>query len=304
MTNRQGHLFQVLIFRERSARLDCLRGKTGNRICVKTNCFVPQQSAVAILAAVGGLITIVNLACAQPLQPEILFSFKATNGASPYAGLTLGNDGNFYGTTSGGGAFGDRYSNGYGTVFRVTTNGVLTTLISFAGTNGAFPYAGLTLGNDGNLYGTTGGGGAYTNQYGQGAGTVFRVATNGVLTTLVHFADTNGANPRAGLTLGNDGNFYGTTLYGGAYTNRYGQGAGTVFRVTTNGVLTTLVHFAGTNGANPLAGLTLGNDGNFYGTTLYGGTANDGTVFQVTTDGVLTTLASFAGTNGASPEAT
>ena len=104
-------------------------------------------------------------------------------------------------------------------------------------------------------------------------------------------------NPQAALTLGPDGNFYGTTYQGGS------SGGGTVFCVTTNGTLTTLVNFAKTNGANPQAALTPGPDGNFYGTTPYGGSSGDGTVFCVTTNGNLTTLVNFANTNGASPQA-
>jgi uncharacterized repeat protein (TIGR03803 family) len=96
-------------------------------------------------------------------------AFAYTNGSNPYAGLTLGRDGNFYGTTTHGGSGGD------GTVFEVTTNGTLTTLVSFDGTNGANPYAGLTLGNDGNFYGTTEGGGIANSTYGSGMGTVFQV---------------------------------------------------------------------------------------------------------------------------------
>ncbi len=221
-----------------------------------------------------------------------LASFDYTNGRNPYAGLTLGNDGNFYGTTASGG------SHNVGTVFKITTNGTLTSLVSFAGTNGANPYGGLTLGNDGNFYGTTHGGGKFN------IGTVFRVLTNGALTTLVSFSYTNGANPFAGLTLGNDGNLYGTTDAGGSFGGNVISIFGTVFRVSTNGALTTLVSFAGTNGANPWASLTLGSDGNFYGTTFGGeGQRNDGTVFQVTTNGTLTMLVSFDGTNGAMPAA-
>ena len=192
----------------------------------------------------------------------------------------------FYGTTPGGG------SNGSGTVFTVTTNGMLSALASFAGTNGANPQAALTLGNDGNFYGTTSSGGS------SGSGTVFKVTTNGTLTPLVSFSGSDGANPQAALTLGNDGNFYGTTYSGGS------SGSGTVFRVTTNGTLSALVSFSGTNGAKPQAALTLGNDGSFYGTTSSGGSSGSGTVFKVTTNGTLTTLYSFmAGNDGANPQA-
>src|ERR1035441_9115152 len=104
--------------------------------------------------------------------------------------------------------------------------------------------------------------------------------------TLCSFGSTNGWSPYAAPTLGNDGNFYGTTYAGGS------SGQGTVFRVTTSGTLTNLVSFSGANGANPIGVLTLGNDGKFYGTTVNGGSGY-GTVFKVTTAGALTTVASF-----------
>jgi uncharacterized repeat protein (TIGR03803 family) len=252
-----------------------------------------------------------------------LVSFAGTNGWAPRAPLTLGNDGNFYGTTSSGGSI------NMGSVFCVTTNGVLTTLASFAGTNGANPLARLTLGSEGNLYGTTMNGGNYgggtvfcvttngtltdvydfelaggvfhqwpvvpspltsgsdgnfygtTGQGGSGGGTVFRLTTNGVLTTLYSFIGPNGTTPQGGLTLGSDGNFYGTTYGGGAYTNQNGQSLGTVFQVTTNCVLTTLVSFALTNGAGPLTGLTMASDGNFYGTAESGGTGYGGAIYRL-----------------------
>jgi uncharacterized repeat protein (TIGR03803 family) len=238
-----------------------------------------------------------------------LAAFNFTNGAGPYAELTQGNDGNFYGTTKNGGITNSIDPNGgMGTVFKVTTNGTLTTLASFNYTNGSFPMAALTLGNEGNFYGPTANGGDLGNGY-YGRGTVFKVTTNGALTTLAVFNFTNGAPPTASLTMGTDGNFYGTTAEGGITNSTYTLGMGTVFKVTTNGALTTLVAFNFTNGAFPMAALTLGNEGNFYGTTAGGGITNSsaygsmGTVFQVTTNGALTTLVAFNSTNGADPYA-
>jgi uncharacterized repeat protein (TIGR03803 family) len=110
---------------------------------------------------------------------------------------------------------------------------------------------------------------------------VFRYATNGTFTTLVSFGNTNGAYPQAGVIQASDGNFYGTTSAGGAYTNDAGLGYGTIFEMTTNGTLTTLISFNGTNGASPQAGLVQSTDGNFYGTTANGGTNGYGTVFRL-----------------------
>jgi len=233
----------------------------------------------------GGYGTVFQVTSNGALSSLYTFPVDGTVGRSPLAGLTLGNDGSFYGTTS---VFG---SGGHGTIFQVTTNGVLTTLVSLANTNGSHPAALLTLGDDGNFYGTTsqGGVGGWS-----GYGTIFLLTTNGAFTTLVSF---NGRSPSSALTPGNDGNFYGATSGGGG-------DYGTIYRVATNGALTTIYSFtARTNGAYPKAALTKGRDGNFYGTTTYGGASDYGTVFKVTTNGTLTTLVSFNGTNGANPEA-
>jgi uncharacterized repeat protein (TIGR03803 family) len=241
------------------------------------------NNATFLLVLILSLIVNVR---AQALEPQILSSFQlspGTNGVHPEAGLTLGPDGNFYGTTRDGG------SDNFGTIFKVTTAGTLTTLFAFNGTNGAAPQGGLALGNDGNFYGTTTLGGSVR------LGTVFRFSTSGVLTTLASFNGTNGANPQCQLVMDANGNFYGTTSEQGP------NGFGTVFRITTNGMLTTLVSFADTNGALPEDGLTLGNDGNFYGTTANGGAKDLGTVFKMTPDGVLTTILSFTDTNGVAP---
>jgi uncharacterized repeat protein (TIGR03803 family) len=131
----------------------------------------------------------------------------------------------------------------------MTYAGAVTTLLSFNGTNGSYPAAGLVQGSDGNFYGTTPYGG--TN----GGGTVFQISTNGTLTSLYSFSPVNdGQNPN-GLVQGSDGNFYGTTLYGGNikyYYPYYGESCGTVFKMSSLGVLTSLYSFTGGNdGANP-----------------------------------------------------
>ncbi|MEI2722569.1 MAG: choice-of-anchor tandem repeat GloVer-containing protein [Verrucomicrobiota bacterium] len=250
---------------------------------------LPLKALMALL-----MMTSASLVGAQTLQT--LCSFNGDNGKWPQAELTLGNDGNFYGACYSGGNTNPTYPLGQGTVFKVTTNGNLTRLLAFNGSNGRGPMR-LTLGNDGNFYGATDQGGS------SGYGTVFKVTASGTLTTLVNFTGTNGKNPGAGLTLGNDGNFYGTTGNGGS------SGYGTVFKMTPTGTFTTLVNFNWYNGWGPQAELTLGNDGNFYGSTYGGGNTNStypsgqGTLFKMTPSGTLTTLAAFNGNNGVRPTA-
>jgi uncharacterized repeat protein (TIGR03803 family) len=220
----------------------------------------------------------------------VLHIFTCTNGSCPhgfypYAALVQGRDGNFYGTTHDGGAYGD-----YGTVFRTTPSGALTTLHSFDSTDGASPYAPLIQATDGNFYGTTYDGGTY------GYGTVFRITPSGALTTLHSFDSTDGGKPYAALLQATDGNFYGTTSVYGI------RACGTVFKITPHGLFTTLNSFHYSDGAHPYAPLVQGTDGNFYGTTVAGGTLDIGAVFGITPGGVLTLLHSFDGTDGSSPE--
>ena len=208
------------------------------------------------------------------------------DGALPEAGLLQASDGNFYGTTDGGGAY------GHGTVFKLTKAGVLTTLVDFNTVNGMNPtFGSLIEGADGSVYGTTVNGGAHEGcGIGLGCGTVFRTSLRGNLTTVYSFcAQSNcadGSSP-SGLMLGTDGYLYGTTTDGGL-------GSGTVFRITGPGKLTTLHAFNFTDGAYPNARLVQATDGNFYGTTAEGG-ANGlgGTVFEITSEGAFSTLYNF-----------
>jgi uncharacterized repeat protein (TIGR03803 family) len=225
-----------------------------------------------------------------------LYSFCSqtgcTDGYFPYAALVQGTDGNFYGTTDYGGAYGE------GTVFKVTVGGRLTTLHSFcpkAGcADGYFPYAGLVQGTDRNFYGTTVYGGTH------GSGTVFRISSMGKLSTLYSFCSqlncADGSFPM-GVIQANDGNFYGATQNGGR-----GSDGGTVFKITPAGKLTTLYNFCSQtgciDGSHPSLGLIQATDGNLYGTTIGGGASNKGTVFSVKTAGRLTMQHSFDGTDG------
>jgi uncharacterized repeat protein (TIGR03803 family) len=223
----------------------------------------------------------------HPIAVKYLYSFEdGADGATPADALVQGSDGNFYGTAYQGG------ENGYGSVFKMTSGGVLTALYGFTGgDDGGYPYAGVIQGTDGNFYGTT-------LEYGAGGfGTVFSLATNGTLKTLVSFNETNGAFPQGGVIQGADGNLYGTTFDGGS------NGYGTVFCLTTNGAMTTLFSFGYTNGGNPGAALVQGSDGNLYGTTSSGGAGGQGTAFRIGTNGTLATLLWFDGLNGGDPEA-
>jgi uncharacterized repeat protein (TIGR03803 family) len=230
---------------------------------------------------------------------SVLYSFGAggaSDGTGPTSSLIQDSDGNFYGTTTSGGAYNQ------GTVFKISPSGRETWLYSFSsngpapGEDGSTPFAGLILGSDDNFYGTTTAGGAY------GYGTVFRISPAGVETVLYSFTAGNqcvnevctpdGGQPLGPLVRGNDGNFYGTT---------YGPSA--VFKITPQGVETVLHFFGGSiiaglrsaDGAGPHAGLTLGSDGNFYGTTALGGEYASGTVFKITPAGAETVLHSFSG---------
>ena len=197
--------------------------------------------------------------------------------------MIQGSDGNFYGTTAYGG------TNGVGTVFKITSDGTLTTIWHFGSlsnnVDGKWPLAGLVQGSDGNFYGTTAQGGTNITCY-SGCGTVFKITPDGTLTPLWQFGSlsnkADGSNPN-GLVQGSDGNFYGTTVGGG--TN-IPYSYGTVFKITPAGTLTPLWQFGSLqnhlDGLAPRAGLVQGSDGSFYGTAAYGGTNSQGTIFKLT----------------------
>jgi uncharacterized repeat protein (TIGR03803 family) len=238
----------------------------------------------------GGVLSVVYSFCAQASCPD---------GKEPYGGLVQGTDGNLYGTTEFGGA------NTYGTVFQLTPAGVLTTLYSFTnGNDGGNPVAQLVQGGDGNFYGTTSSGGTFSvNNCQTNCGTVFEITPAAVLTTLHNFCSAancaDGFAAGGALLQGSDGNFYGTTLFGGlANANCTVEGTcGTLFQITTKGVFSTIYEFCSqancADGAEPVAGLVEGSDGNFYGNTAAVGAGQGGTVFDISPARSLTTLYSF-----------
>ena len=225
---------------------------------------------------------------------KVLYSFaNSPDGANPrYVTPVLDTNGNLYGTTNYGGAY------GFGTAFKLTPSGTQTILHSFDvnGTDGAYPVASLVM-YKGNLYGTTVEGGTYNID-----GTVFelRHTTLGWRETILHSfgASGDGSQPYCTLTLDTTGNLYGTTYYGGAHSY------GTVFELTPSGTEKILWSFRnGTDGANPIAGVVMYN-GNLYGTTENGGAYGYGTVFKLTPSGTEKILWSFRnGTDGAYPVA-
>jgi uncharacterized repeat protein (TIGR03803 family) len=246
-------------------------------------------------------------AIAAPAQTfTTLVNFDATDGDQPLSPLVQGTDGNFYGTTVAGGA------NNNGAVFKITPGGTLTTLYSYCAqpncADGASPTTGLIQADDGDFYGTTqeGGAGGTNCPEDGGCGTVFKISPDGTLTTLHSFSGgpADGWYPEGALVQGTYGDFYGTTLGGGA------NGGGTVFRMSPAGTFTLLYSFCAlencADGDSPEAGLIQADNGDFYGTTGSGGgttvqcpaTGGCGTVFKMGPDGALATIHRFHGTDG------
>jgi len=215
-------------------------------------------------------------------------------GDGPQGALVEGSDGNFYGTTIAGG------SNLMGTIYRITPDGVFTSLYSFGSVafDGAYPWAGLIQGPDGNFYGTTKGGGR------NNVGTVFRMTPEGTVTILHHFAlnqvPTGGARPQTNFIQGRDGLFYSVTGYNQDSNGDYG----TVFRISKKGHFEVVYRFGPSPGGyGPVAPLVQASDGNFYGTTYFGGRGTNaaGTVFRMTPSRKVAFLHTFHSTTKGGP---
>ena len=246
------------------------------------------QSAGAKIASIFLLALAVMFSISAGAQSfAVLHNFTGgADGENPYAGLTIDNGGNLYGTAFAGG-------DGNGVVYKLTHrngNWTLAPLYKFSGgDDGANPYAGVVFGPNGSLYGTTEYGGT-----GHGDGTVFNLrppphASPNVLgpwtkTVLYSFqGGTDGLEPWGGVAFDQAGNVYGTTAYGGQGCG--GEGCGTVYQLTPSGGGWTedvIYAFSNSDGLMPISGVTLDNAGNVYGTTLEGGASGAGTVYELT----------------------
>ena len=251
-----------------------------------------RAAGVAIGLAIVLAPAVVSSRSVQAQTFTLLYTFTGgTDGRSPGGGVILDAAGNLYGTTTQGGN--PSCPQGCGTLFKVDGAGNETVLYSFAGTgagDGQYPTADLVMDAQGNLYGTTAGGGA------SGHGTVFKLDTTGKETVLHSFsgAGGDGASPYGGVMMDGQGNFYGTTPAGGT------SNCGTVFKLDTTGKETVLYSFAGTggDGASPYGGVMMDVQGNLYGMTEGGGAFGYGTVFKLDTTGKETVLHSFNLTGG------
>jgi len=216
-----------------------------------------------------------------------LASFNGANGANPGAAVAFDAKGNLYGTAVNGGA------NSQGVVWELANGtSTITALASFNGANGAYPGACVTFDANGNLYGTADSGA-------NGYGTVWELAKgSNTIAPLAAFNLTNGAAPAAGVTFDANGNLYGTTLSGGA------ANGGTVWELAKgSNMITALASFNGTNGAQPIGGVTFDANGNLYGTAQSGGTYGIGTVWELAKgSNTINALASFNYSNGNAPQ--
>ena len=254
----------------------------------KKQCAVWMVCAISLLPAAAQTFT-------------TLHSFTGREGANPYAGLVQGPDGNLYGTTTDGGAFGG------GNVVQITPFGEVRSIYDFCAqsncADGQYPVSTLVVGPDGELYGTTQNGGTYN------WGSIFKVSTQGALTTLHSFDISDGVSPYGALLLASNGNLYGTANAAGACTTE-NAGCGTVFVVSPSGKFKTLHNFCLQTGCPdgefPVGGLVEASDGYLYGTTNAGGNSicpggGCGTVYRITPGGKFTSLHRFDNADGAYP---
>ncbi len=241
----------------------------------------PSRILVVMSVSVAALIAARPSSFAQTVTTLYSFTGIQGSGNPAYVVPSKGRDAKLYGTTYG-------PTGTSGSVFAITVAGKATQLYTL-GSDGATPYAGLTLSTDGDLYGTTGFGGKSYN-----SGVLFNISPNGTYTVLHEFSGSDGAIPEAYPIQASDGNFYGTTIGTG--------GQSTIYKYTLGGSFSTIYTFDEAHGQYVTAALTEGSDGNLYGTAVNGGAHGWGTLFKLAKSGVLLWYYSFpGGTGGAFP---
>ncbi len=222
-------------------------------------------------------------------QQTVLYSFTGeADGGYPHAGVILDPQGNLYGTTQTGGNTCNFIPFSCGVVYKVDTAGQETVVFAFdqAIATGNNPGSGVVRDAAGNLYGTAGGGDLEQ-------GVVYKVDPTGHETVLYTFEYpffNDGTDPNSDLALDASGNLYGTTVYGGGFTNE-----GSLYKIGPTGGETQLISFSGTNGANPYGGVVFDAMGNLYGATSSGGASGFGVVYKLTSTGAETVLYNFTG---------
>jgi uncharacterized repeat protein (TIGR03803 family) len=245
-----------------------VQGRDGNMYGVGVACGASGTGAMYKISTTG--------------TESVVFSFPST-WSTCLSGLTLGSDGNFYGTC---------FTNpgGNGGIFQLTPAGVFTDKHDFSGVNGdTEPVYGPVQAADGNFYGTTG-------YYPFSCGNIYKLTSAGVYTNLHTFSGSD-CGPASSLFQASDGNLYGT-LYACALNSGFGLGC--VYKITTAGVFTEIYAFAGSTGQNPCTGVIQGKDGKLYGATNQGAANNSGNIYKLTTAGVFTDLHDFNNTTDAS----
>jgi len=240
----------------------------------------------ASAATALAIMLVLNLFAAQSVQAQtltVLYNFAgSSDGGDPYASLIRDAAGNLYSTVGYGG------TSFAGGVFKVDTKGNESMLYSFTGgADGAYPISALVRDHAGNLYGTTTQGGSV------GAGVVFKVDPSGKETVLHNFTGgSDGVDPVGGLLLDKAGNLYGTTSQGGT------SKCGVLFKLSPQGKETILHTFTGAanDGKYPTYTSPLMDaEGNLYGVTEEGGSAQGGVVYKLSKSHKFTILHSFAG---------
>jgi len=244
------------------------------------------------LALACAAITFSLAVCAQAQTLNYFADFNGANGWEPYGSVTQATDGNFYGTATNG------IEGGGGNIFRMTPTGEIASVYKFCSqpncADGAFPQTAPILGSDGNLYGVT-----YTGGIEGSAGVFYQLSTDNTFKVLYSFCPNfpcpdAGQDPN-GIILASDGNFYGTTNYGGT------AGVGTIFKITPSGKYTQLYSFCSqtncTDGSYSVFPPVQGKDGNFYGTASAGGTLGAGVFYELTSAGVYKVIHNFCSTS-------